>query len=64
MDGNNEFAVCCCFCAEPLCLEEAVKMQISTENMADERQTLFAHKQCLVNALHSSIPLHPDIADQ
>jgi hypothetical protein len=63
MDGNNKTTVCCCFCGQSLAYEKAVQLIATTEGMDDEKQTLFAHKKCLAECLHTSIILHPDFSD-
>lgn len=63
MAGNNAEFVCCCFCGQPLRYADAVRLIASTEGMGDEQQHLFAHKKCLAELLHRSVPLHPNISD-
>jgi hypothetical protein len=64
MDGNNTKTVCCCFCGQPLRYADSVQLVASTEGMGDEQQKLFAHKKCLAERLHPSVPLHPDLSNQ
>ena len=63
MAGNSNETVCC-FCGQSLPHADAVELVVSSQEMGDERQKLFAHKKCLSAALHPSIPLHPDLSEQ
>ena len=56
--------VICCFCGKCMEREKAVELSIWTEEMEDESQALFAHKDCFVNSIDSSVPLHPDLYDE
>ena len=64
MARNSTAIVCCCFCGESLRYAAAVLLVVSTEEMGQEKQKIFAHKKCLAKVLHSSVPLHPDLSDQ
>ena len=61
MAGSNVISVICCFCGKTETHKNAVLLRISTLEMEDEVQELFAHKTCLSKALHASIPLHPEL---
>jgi len=63
MAGSSANTVCCCFCGQSLHFADAVLLVASTENMGQEEQKLFAHKKCFTSALHSSVPLHPDLSE-
>jgi hypothetical protein len=62
MDGIKD-EVCCCFCGRWLSDQIAVRIEVSTVEMGDESQVLFAHKTCLSEKIHPSVPLHPDLFD-
>jgi len=63
MAGSNVISVICCFCGEPEIRGHAVLLRVSTLEMDDEVQELFAHKTCLIKALHPSFPLHPELVE-
>jgi hypothetical protein len=63
MGGIKDEEVCCCFCGRWLSAQTAVRMEVSTVEMGDESQVLFAHKACLSEKIHSSVPLHPDLLE-
>ena len=61
MAGHSDNTeVTCCFCGQGLFLHNAAIIVIQPSIHIDEKQQLFAHKNHLVEALHKSIPLHPD----
>ena len=64
MDGDNQMRVCCCFCGLFLPHADAVQLIASMGGMDGEQQNLFVHKRCLVERLHPSVPLHPDLYDE
>jgi hypothetical protein len=64
MAGNNEQEVCCCFCGKWLNRDAAIILLVSSESMSGERQTLFSHKTCLVELMHISVPLHPELTEE
>jgi hypothetical protein len=52
--------VTCCFCGEEISLAESVQIVVYP-NQDSESQSIYAHKKCINNTLHSSIPRHPDL---
>jgi hypothetical protein len=60
MDGNK---VICCFCGKNMEMFESVSIQIFPIFNKDESQQLFCHKKCLVEKLHKSIPIHPELLE-
>lgn len=63
MAGIEDQNVRCCFCGHWLPAQDAVQLTITTKEMGDESQVIFAHKSCLVKRVHPSIPLHPDLLE-
>lgn len=63
MDGSLNNNVMCCYCGETILLENAVILTIQPSMENDEIQQLFSHKNCLVERMHKSVVLHPDIID-
>lgn len=64
MNKDNNLEYICCFCGQSLPSAQAVQLSASTKELGEEQQTFFAHKKCLAESLHSSVPLHPDLSDQ
>ena len=64
MDGNFNDKVVCCFCGESLLLTEAAILVIKPNIDSEETQSLFCHKNHLVEKIHSSIFLHPDFFEE
>lgn len=63
MDGNYNEKVVCCFCNKELLLTEASILIIQPSINSEESQTLFCHKNHLVEKIDKSIFLHPDFFD-
>ena len=63
MDGNSQQTVYCCFCGWPLEYAKAVTLVITSKDMGEERQILYADKKCLVQVVKPSVPLHPNLLD-
>lgn len=61
MDGNE--LVTCCFTGLPLKYEEAVMLQVFPTLYHEESQQLFCHRDHLLERLHKSVPVHPDLLD-
>lgn len=64
MDGIYNEIVVCCFCGESLSIGEAAVLNIQPNISSNENQTLFCHRQHLVERILTSIPLHPDFFDE
>lgn len=63
MGGENQNSVVCCFCGRSLTISDAVQLLVIPPGQPDEGQTLYCHRDHLRTAVHSSIPLHPDISE-
>lgn len=63
MGGESQNDVVCCFCGRSLKMSAAVQLLVIPPGECDESQTLYCHGDHLRQAVHASIPLHPDISD-
>ncbi len=63
MTGQNESKACCSFCGSWIIDEDLVQLLLSFKEAEEEHQTLFAHKKCLAERIHPSVPLHPELMD-
>jgi hypothetical protein len=63
MDEHISCAVMCCFCGKEMNYSKAVLLTVRPDAETLESQQLFCHKKCLVNAVTSSVVLHPDFSD-
>ena len=53
----------CCFCGEWLTEEISVHLVVLPTTNRDESQTLYCHRNCLVERLASVIPKHPALLE-
>jgi hypothetical protein len=60
MGGRLNNRVICCFCGAPLPIKKAVILIVQPNFSNEEKQQLFCHTNCLVQAVDKSIVLHPD----
>jgi hypothetical protein len=51
----------CCFCGNSLNMEDAVVLSILPNIEAEEAQTLYCHKQHLLERLDKSVSLYLDL---
>jgi hypothetical protein len=61
MSGTSNKKVVCFICGLSLTDRDAVSVRLTSREMRDAEQTLFAHKRCFSEITHSSVPLHPDL---
>ena len=57
----NNTEVVCCFCGASLNINEALIITIRPNVSSEDTQNLFSHRFHLIEHLHKSIILHPDI---
>lgn len=58
---TKPLVVTCCFCGRPLAEDRAVLLAVHPTRDRQESQTLYAHRRCLSERLHPSVPQHPDL---
>jgi len=51
----------CCFCGGAIPDVEVFLIEIYPPSPGDWCQSVYSHKQCLVDSLHVSVTLHPDL---
>ena len=61
--GDNKKKVVCCFCGESLLMFKALVIVVRPHIDSEEEQTLFCHKEHLIEKIHKSIPLNPEFFD-
>jgi len=61
--GSHEAQVICAFCGEPGPQDQAVMLVVYPSWSDPSTQTIYSHKLCLRERLHSSVPKHPALWD-
>ena len=61
MDGSVTDPYICCLCGETVLVRDVVRLSVSTDEMGDQRQVLYAHKRCFADSVIPQVPLHPDL---
>ena len=61
---SGQSGVMCCFCGGPLQQYEAVELAWTAPEDRAAVQGAYAHASCMVDRIHLSVPLLPDIAER
>lgn len=62
--GEEHFEAICCFCGQTLDHADAVEISFSAPEDREAIQGACAHAHCLVERLHSDVPVLPEIQDR